>query len=310
MTSDKSSSWKPDICIYHSPCADGFTAAWAVWCRFGDAVQYVPGIYGQEPPDVTGKHVVMVDFSYKLSVLERMSGQAASIVILDHHKTAEADLAAYKIGLSGSARFSWDDVPGMLEDYRDLRIPPVIAEFDMERSGAQMAWDCFHGGERPVLVDYVADRDLWRFAMTCSREVAAYVFSYGYDFLTWDTMVGQVEDPERRLRVFDEGRAIERKHQKDIAELLAQTRREMVIGGVKVPVANLPYTMASDGAGEMAKRAPFAATYFDRPDGRVFSLRSRGDGAADVSEIAKGYGGGGHKNAAGFQMTVGWEGDA
>ena len=65
----------------------------------------------------------------------------------------------------------------------------------------------------------------------------------------------------------------------------------MVIGGHRVPVANLPYTMASDAAGAMAEDAPFAACYFDRADARVFSLRSRGEDGLDVSEIAARYGG-------------------
>ena len=56
---------KPDMCIYHGNCQDGFGAAWAVWKRFGDAVEYVPGFYGQPAPDVAGRSVVMVDFSYK-----------------------------------------------------------------------------------------------------------------------------------------------------------------------------------------------------------------------------------------------------
>ena len=97
---------KPDICIYHGNCADGFGAAWAVWKRFGDAVEFVPGVYGQEPPAVGGKHVLMVDFSYKRSVLGRMACSAASIVILDHHKTAEADLAAVKVTMCGGAKFA------------------------------------------------------------------------------------------------------------------------------------------------------------------------------------------------------------
>ena len=60
------------LCIYHGNCADGFTAAWAVHGKFGDQLDYHPGIYGQEPPDVTGRDVVMVDFSYKHSVLDAM----------------------------------------------------------------------------------------------------------------------------------------------------------------------------------------------------------------------------------------------
>ena len=41
-------------------------------------------------------------------------------------------------------------------------------------------------------------------------------------------------------------------------------------------------------------------------DGRVFSLRSTEEGL-DVSEIAKQYGGGGHKHASGFRVPYGHE---
>ncbi len=84
----------------------------------------------------------------------------------------------------------------------------------------------------------------------------------------------------------------------------------MFIGGYNMPVANIPYTLTSD-AGNLMARADshkVAACYWDTPNGRVFSLRSTQDGP-DVSLIAKSYGGGGHKNAAGFQMPLGWEGD-
>lgn len=68
-----------------------------------------------------------------------------------------------------------------------------------------------------------------------------------------------------------------------------------------VPVACLPYTLSSDAGHMMAKGEPFAACYWDTPEGRCFSLRSAEDGM-DVSEIAKDYGGGGHKHAAGFRV--------
>ena len=282
---------KPDICIYHSPCADGFTAAWVVRKRFGEDVEFVPGVYGHEPPDVTGKHVLLVDFSYKRPVLEPMARSAKSLTILDHHKTAQEDLKTFADDMSFNAC-------------------SVEVLFDMERSGAQITWDfLFPGERRQPLVNYVGDRDLWRFKLIWSREVAAFVFSYPYAFKAWDFINARMQDAKGLQNVAEEGGAIERKHHKDIAELLAQTKRRMVIGGVEVPVANLPYTMASDAAGKMAENAPFAACYFDRPDARVFSLRSRGDGM-DVADIAAKYGGGGHKNAAGFQKPIGWEGDA
>ena len=297
---------KPDICIYHAPCADGFTAAWAVWRAFPDC-RFHPGVYGEAPPDVTGLNVVLVDFSYKRPVLEEMSKSAKSITVLDHHKTAQADLETFAI----FNPVSIDDIDLIVEATQP-GLGNIRAVFDMNRSGAQIAWDFFHPliGSRPALVDYVADRDLWNFRLPESRAIAAWVFSYPYSFPTWDELAWQVGNESYFRGAADQGNAIERKHGKDITELLKATRRTMVIGGVSVPVANLPYTMASDAAGEMAKEAPFAACYFDRNDGqRIFSLRSRGAAGADVSAIAASYGGGGHKNAAGFQVPIGWEGD-
>lgn len=287
----------PDLCIYHGNCTDGFTAAWAVQRRISD-IECVAGTYGDGPPDVSGRHVVLVDFSYKRPIIERMIAAAARLLIIDHHQTSEADLAF---------------LPSFTGDYFDYhrRLPEkAYAVFDKAHSGAGLAWRFFHPEANvPKLVDYVEDRDLWRFARPYSREASAFLFSYAYEFSRWDYLANAYEDEEAWRSVIYAGGAILRKHEKDIAELLTKTTRRMTIGGVEVPVANLPYTMASDAAGILAESAPFAACYFDRNDGmRVFSLRARGD--VDVSLIAANYGGGGHRQAAGFQMPIGWEGDA
>lgn len=50
--------WKPDLCIYHGNCDDGFGAAWAIWRRWGYEVAYVPGVYGKDPVGVEGRHVL------------------------------------------------------------------------------------------------------------------------------------------------------------------------------------------------------------------------------------------------------------
>lgn len=303
---------KRTICIYHGNCADGFTAAWAVWLALGNQVEFVPGVYGEAPPDVTGADVIMVDFSYKRPVLEEMSASANSLLILDHHKTAEADLSGFGVDMSKwTPPFGWNrHVTNVHQDRCEGVHRSVYVLFDMDRSGAQIAWDFFHpGAHRPKLVDYVADRDLWRFDLPHSREIAAWLFSQDYSFKMWTDSVYLLDDDTTFLTVASRGAAIERKHHKDVTELLRVTRREMIIGGHRIPVANLPYTMASDAAGAMAADAPFAACYYDRPDARVFSLRSRGEGGLDVAEIAASYGGGGHRNAAGFQAPLGWEGD-
>ena len=259
------------VCIYHGNCADGFGAAWVVRKALGD-IEFFPGKYQEPPPDVTGKDVVMVDFSYKRPVLLEMAEKANSILIIDHHKTAAEDLV---------------DLPAN-----------VKAKFDMNHSGAMLTWGHFFPDqEPPPLLLHIEDRDLWRFALQNTRQIQANVFSFPYDFQVWDMLMAAAPGA-----LAAEGEAIERKHFKDIRELLGVTTRDMVIGGYRVPVANLPYTMSSDAGHELAKEHPFAACYWDTPEGRVFSLRSTDDGV-DVSAVAKQYGGGGHRNASGFRVS-------
>lgn len=273
------------LCIYHGNCADGFGAAWVFWKKFGDEMEYHPGVYQTPPPVVTQRKVFMADFSYKRAVVETMLADAESVTLIDHHKTALEDLA------------------GLLP--MDLS--------SLEHSGAMLAWKFwFPNTEPPKLLMHIEDRDLWRFKLPGTREIQAALFSYPYDFEVWDKLIQEGEHGGLdRLRT--EGEAIERKHHKDIAELVAVCRREMLIAGYWVPVASLPYTLVSDAAHAMCApyesinlcgevvTPPFAACYWDTPEGRQFGLRST-EGGMDVGEIAKKYGGGGHKHAAGFKV--------
>jgi oligoribonuclease NrnB/cAMP/cGMP phosphodiesterase (DHH superfamily) len=272
-------SQKPPLVIYHGNCADGFGAAW-VFSRYGrQPFDFFPGVYQKPPPDVIDRNVILVDFSYRREVVEKMLETARTITLIDHHKSA-------------------------LEDLEPLMRNGTIATFcSMEHSGAVLAWDFLHGAGAhegklmPRLLRHIEDRDLWRFALPYTREIQANVFSYPYDFKVWDDLMYRDIDD-----LIAAGKAIERKHHKDIAELVGVTLRRMMIGGHYVPVANVPYTMASDAGHLMAEKEPFAASYYDSPDGRNFSLRSREDGM-DVSAIAKLYGGGGHAHAAGFRVS-------
>ena len=299
------------LCIYHGNCADGFGAAWAVRHALGaDQVEFYAGTYQNPPPDPKGRPVILVDFSYKRDPLLKMMERSEGALLLDHHKSSVEDLRAdgnYIVDFSTySGSLGWQRFRDNLYQDRCENSPygRAYTLLDMNRSGAGIAWDFFHPGQpRPRLIDHIEDRDLWRFLLPHTREIQAAVFSYPYDFTVWDELFAA--DLELMAK---QGEAIERKHHKDIAELVGVTKRRMIIGGVSVPVANLPYTLTSDAGNLMAAGEPFAACYWDTPDGRVFSLRSRDDGA-DVSAIAKRYGGGGHRNASGFQMPIGWEGD-
>lgn len=271
------------LVIYHANCADGFSAAWCFWRKYGTGADYVAGVYQQDPPDVTGRDVFLVDFSYKRAVVEQMLAVANRVTLIDHHKTAIEDLQPLFV------QDSWTGEPKQLAHFTDL-----------DRSGATLAWDYLFPYEpRPLLLGHVEDRDLWRFKLPGTREIQALVFSYEYTFEQWDALMSA--DQVELLKFTAAGAAIERKHHKDIAELLKVCQRRMVIGGVDVPVASLPYTLSSDAGHVMAQGEAFAACYWDTAEHRIFSLRSAPSGW-DVSDVAKSFGGGGHKNAAGFRV--------
>lgn len=291
-------SYVPDLCIYHGDCIDGFTAAWVIK-RFYPQVFLQAGRYGAAPRGM-GEHILLVDFSYPARQIDELLALGAkSITVLDHHKTAEADLlAAY----GPQQPFTWEDDPPQ----------GVRVGFDLEKSGARLAWDfCYPNTEPPALVRYVEDRDLWRFHLPASNLINAALATYTQDLRQWDLLAGAAEIAARRPHenvLTLEGAAVVRAHERELSQIVASACRTMRIGGHTVPVANAPFFMASELGNELSIEHPFAATYFDGPDGRKFSLRSREDGI-DVSEIARLYGGGGHRHAAGFQRPLGWEGD-
>lgn len=296
------------ICIYHGGCADGFTAAWVVWKRLGGDIDFFPAAYGDAPPAVTGRDVIIVDFSYKRPVIEAMAATARSVLILDHHRTAAQELA----GLLAPSYdcTSADHYADTMEWVEEDPGENLFATFDIERSGAQIAFDFFWPKERlrAPLVEVVADRDLWRFDLPDTREISAAIYSRDFGFDVWDDLDWRLISQDARRELVAEGKALLRQHDKNVASVIRNTRQLMKIGGHLVPVANAPHFLASDAGNILAEGQSFGATYFDGPLARVFSLRSRQDGI-DVSEIAAGYGGGGHKNAAGFQIARGWEGE-
>jgi len=262
----------PVLCIYHANCADGFGAAWVVRAALPEAT-FHPGVYGETPPDVSGFDVVMVDFTYPRDTIIAMAEVANSVVIIDHHAPALAQLV---------------DLPDN-----------VNVVFDKEHSGAMLTWKYFFlENPAPPLIAHIEDRDLWRFDLPNTKEIMACVFSHPYDFDVWGRLM--TDDPYWLKR---EGEVILRKHNKDIAEMLPAATRYLTIAGYVVPAANVPWMMASDVGHILCEDFPFSATYWDGDGVRHFSLRSRKGVGVDVADIARKFGGNGHINAAGFKVS-------
>lgn len=265
------------LVIYHANCPDGFGAAVAAYCHFRQAdddcpCDFVAATFGQPPPEVTERPVYIVDFSYPRQILKTLCQRAQTVTILDHHISAEQDLA------------------GLEREHENLRVI-----FDMDKSGAVLTWEFFHRAPPPQLLLHIQDRDLWQFALEGTNDLYAALQARPFDFQSWAKLIDNGELP---ASLFAEGEAINRYRR----EMIAMHRKKAVIGsidGCQVPVVNCYDEIASDLLGELAEDHPFAVGYQDQGTRRKWSLRSGANGA-DVAEIATRFGGGGHRHAAGF----------
>jgi oligoribonuclease NrnB/cAMP/cGMP phosphodiesterase (DHH superfamily) len=291
------------ICIYHANCFDGFAAAWVVRKKLRDAggqelnIEYIPAHYGDmklmnsiqqdcyENANINDDYIIL-DFSFPRDLMIQIYNKARSILVLDHHKTAE-------------------------ENCKGLD----FCQFNMNESGASLAWKYFFPErEVPLMIQYIADRDLWKFELPDSKYVNAYIQSFPMTFNDYDYIHDTLSNYSL-LEVINIGKGIER-YKNSMVEAMCKNATLQLIGDYWVPVINCSLLFSEVGHymcqqeyeyidhrnnTTYMNKPPFAASYFIRADGkRQYSLRSIGD--FDVSEVAKKYGGGGHKNAAGFEI--------
>ncbi|HEY7374546.1 MAG TPA: DHHA1 domain-containing protein, partial [Polyangia bacterium] len=165
------------------------------------------------------------------------------------------------------------------------------------RSGAGMAWDHFEQGPRLRIVDYVEDRDLWRHRLLYSKEVNAWISTLEFDFAVWDEAAST--DFEWMVR---NGKVALAKTDQYVREVKKNARR-VVFDGHSVLCVNAPQVDVSELGHALAQGELFAVAWWQQADG-MFQYSLRSIGGFDVSEVAKRYGGGGHKNAAGFQSPT------
>lgn len=275
--------------LFHGGCMDGITAACVVRLAKGDdRIAFKGVVYGGDQPgagvqgfDPTGIDLILVDFSFKREKMVELAGICRSILVLDHHKTAQEELSG-------------------LESY-----PNVKCVFDMERSGASLTWDYFFPGRpRPDMVSYVEDRDLWRKVLPDTEAINTAMFSYGTKLNTmFEMLMNSITRPEWRQDFVAEGQAILRMNSEYVRRMTKYVER-VEISGVSAFAVNAPILQSDIGDTLVHlsdNTSGMAAMWAWDPKNMEYgvSLRSRKDGP-DVSAIAKSFGGGGHCNAAGF----------
>lgn len=260
-----------DLVIYHGNCTDGFGAAYAAWKLLGDRAEYHAAKYGEPPPNMSGRNVVVLDFSYDNATTKRLMKDAKSFFIIDHHKSAMIEL---------------HDV--------------TCTRFDMNHSGAMLAWKFFHPGkDAPRLIKFIEDRDLWKWEIPYSKE-----FSAAFDMVPFDfEEFSKFEDDSAVDDAIKRGSYI-LAYSKTVISKIAKHASARQMDGKEVLVVNSPHWMSEIGNALSPKCDYALIWYYDHASRQVkVSLRAHHEDA-DVSEVAKKYGGGGHRKAAGFALPV------
>lgn len=276
---------RPDVCIYHDPCTDGFGAAWACYAQFGtEDTEYIPANHetSKEMVDFwiekcTDRKVVVFDYSFPRELLEKLNEVATSFQVIDHHKSAKEALGDL--------------------DY---------CYFDMERSGAMLAWEACHDEPAPKLIEYIQDQDLWKWELPSSKFICQFLNSYERGFKYWDLLRTLLSTEDGRAQARLEGEAMLRKQDWLAEQICNDCLEEWEIDGHVIMAVNCPRILRVFVLDKMGKMGefPFVGGYDIQGGLATWSLRSN-HGTADVSAVAAKFpGGGGHAKAAGFTIPV------
>jgi hypothetical protein len=309
--------------LYHADCIDGFGAAYAAWCHFGNRADYRPLHHGQpwEMTEISGHDVFILDFSFPPDVLLAMAGMAHSVTQIDHHVSAYQAWAD-KLVADENARFTFR--------HPDL---PLTVTFDLQKSGARLAWEHFQPTRpTPLTLLHIEDQDMWHFALPGTRAFCRALRLQPFDFAIWHDIVSQTPETTapRYREMLGKGEAIEVFFQKEVLELASGSLRmpatlrgepvdalqslrhgqpiiragDLTWHAVRGIAVNANAMFASELGNLLAEQnGRFGLIWQLAGDGEVkVSLRSKG--SDDVSTLAARYGGGGHRNAAGFRMPA------
>lgn len=275
------------LVIYHKDCTDGACAAWAAAHHLARAGLPEPVLLAAHP-GITPEGAFAEEWAIVFVVdvcIPRADVERLGAWVLDHHKTNEPLLAGYE-----------------------------RARFDMSRSGAGLAWDEVQAilwglgygvtqAARPWFVDYVEDRDLWRWALPDSRAINAALCMLKREPLAFSQISGPAYYEDFR----EEGATILRV-QEEAINRAADSAIIVTELGQRFALVASPVFQSEVGAELCARNGCPAIVWYSRADAGAalaqVSLRST-DAMADVSEVATRWGGGGHRNAAGAVVPLG-----
>ncbi len=287
----------PDVntAIVYDGDPDGFGCAYAAYKKFGEDADYYEVEHGQDLPVIafTYENVYIFDLCFDWETMEELTHSTRDYVVIDHHPSAQ-------------------------ETVEGLDLNPV--PFDTSRAACVQVWEYFfpEAQDTPKILQYVADRDVWKFELPYSEEMNSFIYLHPRTIMDWDYVESELQHNFQECITIGQALytqkgviAKEMADRNDFVRASHFTGNPLDHGDVPVAAAPAIWSEVGHELLNMYPDAPFACTYFDFEGRRKYSLRSE-DHRMDVGAIAKRLGGGGHRNAAGFSVGFKalWHGQA
>jgi hypothetical protein len=300
-----------EVCLYHHHCPDGIGAAWCFWrenltrpepedenqnkspsrrqkktLRDGCIIQ---GVTFTDPLPlelVRGKNVVIMDFCFERYETIALCSAAKNVMVLDHHDTALRNL------------------DGLHQEVSNLGYI-----FDMNRSGAQIAWDWYHPKTpEPWFISYIADRDLWKWELPNSREIGKSLYCnrwYTFDKMEELFNLSDAHTEEYKKKFAVEGAVLIGIEEKDISYAVHKSVLCEFLG-YRVRLTTCSPTIRSEVGSSICAKGDcdFAVVwrYDFESDQWWMNLRGDKDCEIHLNVLCEKYGGGGHIKASGFAI--------
>lgn len=263
---------------------DGKCAAAIVHCaNKNKKIEFYEINYGMDFPwsKIDNQDVVMVDFTLQpYAEMENLQKRSKSLIWIDHHKSAIETVE--ELGL---------DIPGL--------------QIMNGGAGCELAWEYYFPGEPiPKAIQYLGDYDTWKFAFgekTKQFQSGIQLQDTRPTSKLWYFLFDDIAAKESMISIIKDGDTINMYKNSFNKKACNQLAFEVELEGLKGIGCNI-YSGSTvfDSIPNLYEVYDFASTFtYNGKTWTVSLYTERKD--LDVSEIAKKYGGGGHKGAAGFQ---------
>lgn len=287
--------------IFHHNDLDGRCAACWVLCGTSSEEEYIDLIemdYNKEFPieDVhENEEVYIVDFSIEPEMMARLLEKTDKVVWIDHHKSAIEKYADFPYAIKGIRR---NGVAGCMLTYC------YFHHMTHYGNGEVIEFDELMTEEAPMFTKLIADQDVWTFEYENTREFVLGLSVYDTtptSDLWLDLLKDEADDRELVDEIVENGRLL-MIYRDNLAERICHvtgfeayfTDNKFTYGCYAINASNIN----SDWFKSINQDEYdiLVSYYWDGTRYNYFLYSTK----LDVSEIAMQFGGGGHKDAAGF----------